>query len=452
MTTAFQKNYTGKRAIDILKRRLLVDGFPIVVDTTKSRGAYLYNQVDGEKYFDFFSFFASLPLGFNHPGLKNKAYQKALQEAAQVKVSLSDIYSPHFARFVDVFDKITIRNQFRYLFFVEGGTLAVENGLKVAFDWKTRLNLKRGKNIEANQILHFKQCFHGRSGYTMSLTDSPDPRKTQYFPKFPWPRISNPKINVYEEENVPATIEAREKEAVQQMESLFAQFRDQIAAIIIEPIQGEGGGNQFRKEFFQKLRTLSDKNDCLLIFDEVQTGMGMTGKWWCWEHYGVRPDIMVFGKKLQVCGIAVTDRIDEEKIEHCFKISSRINSTFGGNLVDMVRATRYIEIIKEENLLANITQRSKEIMKAFQNLSHSYPLTNLRGLGGMIAVDVPTDKLRDEIVRAARQKERLLILPSGKRSLRLRPTLSLTKKEMEEGLGRLEKTLHRVFLSLRGTK
>ncbi|MDO8526322.1 MAG: aminotransferase class III-fold pyridoxal phosphate-dependent enzyme [Deltaproteobacteria bacterium] len=444
--TSFTKNYDGQKAWKTLKKRLLIDGYHIVIDFKKSKGAHLYNQLDHKTYLDFYSFFGSLPVGFHHPGLKNKAYQKALIEVAQTKVALSDVYSPHFARFIDVFDTTALRKQYRHLFFVEGGAPAVENALKVAFDWKTQLNLKKGLKIEANNIIHFQQCFHGRIGYTLSMTDSPDPRKTQYFPKLPWSRILNPKINVYEEESLPPTVEAREQEALQQIDAVLNQFGPETAAILIEPLQSEGGDNHFRPEFLQKLRDIADEKDVLLIFDEVQTGLGLSGQWWTYENYKVKPDILVFAKKMQVGGIAVTDRIDKEGTPNCFNTSSRINSTFGGNLTDMVRATRYIEIIQEYKLLKNIRERGKQFLNGFQLLSHTYPLTNIRGLGGLLAFDVPNEELRKKIVKTAIEKEQLLILACGKRSVRFRPSLSITEKEVEEGFNRLDKTLKQVFL------
>lgn len=444
--TSFTKNYDGQKGLNLLKKRLLIDGYHLVIDLKKSKGSRVFNQLDRKTYIDFYAFFGSLPVGFHHPGLKNKAYQKALQEASQSKVALSDVYSPHFARFVDVFDTLALRKQFRHLFFVEGGGCAVENALKVAFDWKTRLNLKRGLKIEADQVIHFAQGFHGRLGYTLSLTDSFDPRKTQYFPKFPWPRVLNPKINIYEEEVYSMTVEDREAKSLSQIEAVIKQFGPQVAAILIEPIQSEGGDNHFRREFLEKLRTISDQNDLLLIFDEVQTGLGGSGKWWCWENFGVKPDIMTFAKKVQVGGIAVTDRIDKEVNDNCFKISSRINSTFGGNLTDMVRATRYIEIIREYGLLKNATQRETQFLSGFQALSHRYPITNIRGLGTLLAFDLPTEGLRKQVLQTAIEKECVLLLASGKKTIRFRPALSISKEEVDEGLTRLDRALKRVFI------
>src|SRR5437879_835097 len=163
-------------------------------------------------------------------------------------------------------------------FFIEGGSLAVENALKAAIDWKVRKNLAAGKGERGTEIIHFERAFHGRSGYTLSLTNT-DPRKTAYFARFPWPRIVCPRIEFSLPPNQRAVAVAeKEKIAEQQIRDVLAQKNDDIAAIIIEPIQGEGGDNHFRPEFFRALRRICDENDALLIFDEVQCGMGITGK------------------------------------------------------------------------------------------------------------------------------------------------------------------------------
>src|SRR5690606_33482055 len=147
-----------------------------------------------------------------------------------------------------------IPEELPYAFFVSGGALAVENALKVAFDWKVRKNFQKGYRTErGHKALHLEKSFHGRSGYTMSLTNT-DPNKVAFFPKFDWPRIISPHCNGPEDE---ATIEERERLAIAQAKLHFQQNPDDIAAIILEPIQGEGGDNHFRPSFLQALRDLA---------------------------------------------------------------------------------------------------------------------------------------------------------------------------------------------------
>jgi L-lysine 6-transaminase len=208
----------------------------------------------------------------------------------------------------------------------------------------------RGRGERGTQILHFRHAFHGRSGYTMSLTNT-DPKKTDLFAKFNWPRVSTPSIDFSltgaERE---ADVIAREKKAEQEIMNFIAERGTDIAAIIIEPIQGEGGDNHFRGEWLQTLRRICDENEMLLIFDEVQCGMGTTGRNWACEHFDVKPDLVAFGKKVQVCGVIAGPRLDEVK-DNCFRMPSRLNSTWGGNFTDMVRSKQYLQIVEEENLV-----------------------------------------------------------------------------------------------------
>jgi L-lysine 6-transaminase len=332
------------------------------------------------------------------------------------------------------------------LFFIEGGAAAVENALKVAFDWKVRKNLAAGRGEMGSQIIHFKQAFHGRSGYTLSLTNTADPKKTQYFPKFPWPRVTNPMLTF---PPTPAGLEATialEKKAVAEIEQAVATHGHDIAALILEPIQGEGGDNHFRVEFLQKLRELADRHEFLLIFDEVQTGFGTTGKWWAFEHFGVEPDVFSFAKKTQVCGIAAGPRVDE--IDSTFKVSSRINSTWGGNLVDMVRCQRIIEIIEEDGLLANAAKVGEQILDGFRDLEGEFPgkVSNSRGRGLFVAFDLPDTETRNRTLRALNESD-VLGLASGDRAIRMRPPLVLSPAEADEGLRRIERALVAVLAS-----
>jgi L-lysine 6-transaminase len=316
------------------------------------------------------------------------------------------------------------------MFFIEGGAAAVENALKAAMDWKVRKNLAAGRGERGVEIIHFERAFHGRSGYTVSLTNT-EPKKTAYFAKFPWPRISAPTLNfALPEKDRLADVIERERRAEQQIREVLAQKATDIAAIIIEPIQGEGGDNHFRAEFFQTLRRLCDENEVLLIFDEVQCGMGITGKNWCCEHFGVKPDLLVFGKKAQVCGVMAGPRLDEVK-DNCFRLSGRINSTWGGNFTDCVRSTHYLHIIEQEKLVENARIQGVVFLEALQALARKYPLiTAPRGRGLMLAFDLPDAKCREAFLKGCYDLG-LIVLRSGERSIRLRPVLDLKADVIE---------------------
>ena len=362
------------------------------------------------------------------------AFQKKLARVATNKPSLSDIYAAEQAEFVETFARVAVPPYLPHAFFIEGGTLGVENTLKAAFDWKIRKNFAKGYREErGRQVIHFRQGFHGRSGYALSLTNT-DPAKTDLFPKFAWPRVLNPAVafplNV---ENL-AKVERDEQTSIGQIKQAFHDNRDDIAAIIIEAIQGEGGDNHFRPEFFRVLRQLADENDAMLIVDEVQTGIGMTGKMWAHQHL-VEPDMIAFGKKVQVCGFLCGKRI-EEVPENVFNVSSRLNSTWGGNLTDMVRSQKYLEIIEEENLVENARVVGDYLVGRLQGLAEEFPdiVSNARGRGLFAAFDVASGDLRTS-VRTKCLKKGLIILPSGERSMRFRPPLNVSRKEIDEGIG-----------------
>jgi L-lysine 6-transaminase len=288
--------------------------------------------------------------------------------------------------------------------------------------------------------MHLREAFHGRTGYTLSLTNT-DPKKTQYFPKFDWPRIDNPKLNFPLTPEALADVAAREQVALDQAKQFLHERKDDIAAFIMEPIQGEGGDNHFRPEFFRAIRQLCDENDVVLIFDEVQAGVGITGKMWAFQHYGVEPDLFAFGKKTQVCGFASNERIFDID-DNVFRLSSRINSTWGGNLVDMVRSQRYFEVIDEERLVDNAATVGAYFLGELRRFEQEFPklVSNVRGLGLMCAFDLPDTATRQNALQSFMHYN-MLVLASGARSARFRPPLNLSMDEAAEGIRRMEKAL-----------
>lgn len=435
---------TPEAVHETLHRWILADGFQLVFDLERSQGTYLYDALGERRFLDFYSFVASLPIGYNHPKMADPEFRRRLLRAALIKPSNPDIYTVEYAEFVTTFSRIAGQGMFQHYFFIDGGALAVENALKAAFDWKVRKNLQRGLAPLGQQVIHFRQAFHGRSGYTLSLTNTFDPRKTQYFPTFNWPRIINPKcVFPMNGENLDE-VQRLETQALREVQDALLRNPHDIAALIIEPIQGEGGDNHFRAEFLRALREVCDEEEVLLIFDEVQTGMGATGKMWAFEHFDLRPDILAFGKKAQVCGIAVTDRIDD--VDNVFRVSSRINSTFGGNLADMVRCTRYLETIEEEGLVENAHRVGAYLLEAIRKtISGNWPqITNVRGRGLLIAFDLPSSQERDRLRKIAYELG-LLVPACGERSIRVRPSLTLTVEDADEGVALLETALERLY-------
>lgn len=442
LTIEGTKKISAENVHDILRTRMLVDGFDLVLDLKNSHGLTLVDEKTGDEYLDFFSFFASNPLGMNHPKMNTNEFKEELAIAAMNKPSNSDIYTTEMAKFVDVFSRVAVPDFMKHLFFVEGGALAVENGLKVAFDWKVRKNFIKGYTEEkGKQVIHFKEAFHGRTGYTMSLTNT-DPVKIAFYPKFNWPRITNPKIKFPINDNLKEITEL-ENIAINEIYSAIKKNKDDIALIIIEPIQAEGGDNFFRKEFHEKLREIADENDILLMYDEVQTGIGMTGKMWAYEHY-VKPDIISFGKKVQVCGIMVNDRIDDIS-DNVFKKSSRINSTWGGNLTDMVRSRKYFEIIEEDNLVQNAELVGKYLLQNIYELQSEFPefVSNARGLGLMCSFDMPDPEIRKTFLTEL-YKNKLIMLGCGKSSIRFRTPLIVSNEDIDKGFAIIKEVLNKM--------
>ena len=415
----------------VLGKHLLTDGYEVVIDLEKSHGSWLVDAVTGREYLDLFSMFASMTVGYNHPTLL--ANRERLGAAAVNKPTLSDIYSQEFAAFVDTFSQVGIPDYLPHTFFIEGGGLAVENALKAAFDWKVRRNLAAGKGEKGSKIIHFSGCFHGRTGYTMSMTDSPDPRKTLYFPKFDWPRISHPRLRFPSTDNLLAEVVKAEQKAIDQINQACRDYPDDIAALIIEPIQGEGGDNHIRPEFARQLRQVCDQEQIILIYDEIQTGVGITGAFWAHEHFGddARPDIITFGKKSQVCGMLAGPRLDEVD-NNVFRESSRINSTFGGNLIDMMRFDLVLQIVRDEKLVAAAHAQGRYLLEKLDQLAVEFPgfVTEVRGQGLFAAFDLPSDVERDGVL-AALYDNGAIVLGCGERSVRFRPHLTISRDEID---------------------
>ncbi|QVI27025.1 L-lysine 6-transaminase [Mycolicibacterium neoaurum] len=442
MTAVLTSPATGDQAVtpdrvhDVLRASVLTDGMDLVLDLEASRGSVLVDARNGNRYLDMFTFFASSALGMNHPALADDpAFCAELARAAVNKPSNSDVYTVPMARFVQTFARVLGDPALPHLFFVDGGALAVENALKVAFDWKSRHNEANGRDPElGTRVLHLRGAFHGRSGYTLSLTNT-DPNKVARFPKFDWPRIDAPYARPG------ADIAELEAESLRQARAAFTAHPHDIACFIAEPVQGEGGDRHMRPEFFAAMRELCDEFDALLIFDEVQTGCGITGSAWAYQQLGVSPDVVAFGKKTQVCGVMAGRRVDDIA-DNVFAVSSRINSTWGGNLTDMVRSRRILEVIEAENLIAHAADAGRHLLGRLHWLATEFPdmVLDPRGRGLMCAFSLPTAALRDELVRRLWDRG-VIMLASGQDSVRFRPALTVSLSELDAAVEAVREVL-----------
>ena len=420
------------RVQETLSRSMLVDGFDLVLDLKRSAGSYLVDARDGRRYLDMFTFVASSALGMNHPALADdEEFRAELVEAALNKPSNPDVSTVAMAGFVETFARVLGDPALPHLFFVEGGALAVENALKVAFDWKSRHNQARGLDPGlGTRVLHLRGAFHGRSGYTLSLTNT-KPVSVARFPKFDWPRIDAPFIRPGLDA---AAMDALEAESLRQARAAFEAHPHDIACFLAEPIQGEGGDRHFRPEFFKAMRGLCDEYDALLIFDEVQTGCGLTGTPWAYQQLDVQPDVVAFGKKTQVCGIMAGGRVDEIA-DNVFAVASRLNSTWGGNLADMVRARRILEVIEADELFDHAAEQGRYLLARLDELARDFPaiVVDPRGRGLMCAFSLPTTADRDDVIRELWQRS-VIVLPSGEDGIRFRPALTVSRGEIDRAI------------------
>jgi L-lysine 6-transaminase len=273
-------------------------------------------------------------------------------------------------------------------------------------------------------VLHLRGAFHGRSGYTLSLTNT-KPVTVARFPKFDWPRVDAPYLRPG------ADMDAAEAESLRQARAAFEAHPHDIACFIAEPIQGEGGDRHFRPEYFAAMRELCDEYDALLIFDEVQTGCGLTGTPWTYQQLGVQPDVVAFGKKTQVCGVMAGRRVDEIA-DNVFAVTSRINSTWGGNLTDMVRARRLLEVIEADGLFDRAAQQGRYLLDRLGELADEFPAMVLhpRGRGLMCAFSLPTSADRDELIRRLWRRG-VIVLATGEDGVRFRPALTVSRAEID---------------------
>ena len=426
--------------VEQLRSRVTGDLLDIVVDLDAGDGCRLRDARDGTEYLDMTMFFSSAPLGHGHPDLRDPDFESALLRAARVRPSNPDFATTEQARFVEVLQRVVGDPQLPLLFFIDGGALAVENALKVAFDWKTKHNARGGVAVRGSRALHLERAFHGRTGYTLSLTNT-DPTKTRDYPAFDWPRIPSPAVEAGPRWDEPDLL-AEERVALKAAAAALHRYGREIACFVYEPIQGEGGDRHLRPRFLRALQDLCRDHDVLTVADEVQTGGGLTGQAWAHQALGLEPDLVAFGKRLQVCGVLGGRRVLDIP-DNAFREGSRISSTWGGSLVDMVRATRILEVVERDDLFARARDTGEVLLARLRELAAEFPelVAHPRGRGLMCALSFHQPALRDRAIALARERRRALFLPSGPDSVRFRPPLTARADEVTAAVDALRAVL-----------
>jgi L-lysine 6-transaminase len=413
----------------------------ICLNPEKSRGSYLYDDISGKTILDLYCFFSTLPLGYNHPIFSTDSFKNDLLTFGGLKPSTGRILTNFIDEFVTDFHNYVNSDIFNKYFFIHGGGLAVENALKIAFDWKRYINNKTGFKVDSNemQVIALEDAFHGITGYGLSL--SANQLKCSHFPKFNWPKFKAPyKKFPHVEKNKLSFLE-EQNQALKKIEDYINQCGKQyIASIIIELVQGGGGDNHLGEYYVRGLKDICRQNDILLIIDEVQTGFGVTGKLWCYEHYNIEPDLIAFGKKAQISGVCIGKNIPN--IEDVINVPGRISPTWNGDITDYVRCKYIIKAYNENNLIENASKLGKYIVLSLEQMK---TFLNVRGRGFLIAFDFENSDDRDRYDQLCFE-EGLFLLPMSDVTLRMRPNMALTKDEADHALEIIERVNNQMFV------
>lgn len=367
-------------------------------------GCY-FKDIDGNTFLDFASQIASNPLGYNHPDIKKVI--KRYTNSAPLKYAGQDFLVKEHNDLLEELLSITPQG-FNAGFLINSGAEAVENAIKICMR----------KQKKAKYCISFKNAFHGRTLGALSLTNTAKKQQKENFFAIPTQRLP------YSEEagdvlrNMLKTISPEE-----------------IACIIMEPIQGEGGYNIPSEKMVKDIRTITKEHNIPLISDEVQAGMGRTGEWWGIQNFSVKPDVIAAAKALQVGATMANKAMFPTE-------PGSISSTWGGgHLIDLAVGAETIRSIKKQKLLSKVKKQGKDLLKRLHELSESFPVVlRPRGMGLMTAFDLPSNKLRNDVIIEA-VKRGLVILGCGMQGIRLIPPYIVTQKEMNEAIEILQSSI-----------
>ena len=377
--------------------------FPVMFD--HGEGCYLYDT-EGKKYLDFAAGIAVNALGYHYPG-----YDDALKAQIDKLTHISNLY--YNEPMSEAGEKLIKASGLAKAFFTNSGTEAIEGALKAA---RKYAYTKYGKEAQKYEIIAMNHSFHGRSMGAVSVTGN-----EHYREPFE-PLIGGVKFADFND-----------------LESVKAQITDKTCAIITEVVQGEGGIYPAQKEFLEGLRALCDEKDILLIFDEIQCGMGRTGYYFAWQSYGVKPDVMTCAKALG-CGVPVGAFVLGEKAAAASLVPGDHGTTYGGNPFVCAAVSKVFDIFEQDGILAHVQGLTPYLEEKLDTLVDKYPIVAARRGKGFIQGLVIEGATVGSVVMKALENG-LLVISAGSDVLRLVPPLVITKKHIDEMIEKLEKSL-----------
>jgi 4-aminobutyrate aminotransferase len=428
-------NLPGPKAKAVIERDQIVispsypRSYPFVMD--HGRGTEVWD-VDGNRFLDFAAGIAVTSTGHSHPKVV-----KAIQEQAEKFLHISaDFYHDKWVQLGEKLDEIAPFKEDAVSFMTNSGTESVEASIKLARYYNN-----------CTQFIGFLGAFHGRTFGSLSFTASKPVYREGFYPlmsgvtHIPFPNPYRPVLQSKPGEDYG---EAVVRFLEEQILGKLLPHED-VAAILVETIQGEGGYIVPAPGFFPALRELCNKYDILMIVDEVQSGMGRTGKWWAIEHFGVEPDIICVGKGV-ASGIPLGAIIARQSVV-TWPYGSHGN-TYGGNPVACAAGLATIDLIESE-YMANAADVGEYALDALEELQARHPsIGDVRGIGLMIGVEFVKDRetkeaahnLRDRVVQLAFERG-LLTLGCGRSTVRIAPPLSISRSEMDDGLKLLDQAI-----------
>lgn len=377
--------------------------FPVMFD--HGEGCYLYDT-EGKKYLDFAAGIAVNALGYHYPG-----YDDALKSQIDKLTHISNLY--YNEPMSEAGEKLIKASGLSKAFFTNSGTEAIEGALKAARKYSYT---KYGKEAGRFEIIAMNHSFHGRSMGALSVTG------TEHYREPFEPLIGGVKFADFND-----------------LESVKAQITDKTCAVITEVVQGEGGIYPAQKEFLEGLRALCDEKDIILIFDEIQCGMGRTGYYFAWQSYGVQPDVMTCAKALG-CGVPVGAFVLGEKAAAASLVPGDHGTTYGGNPFVCAAVSKVFDIFEQDNILAHVQELTPYLEEKLDALVDKYPIVAARrGKGFMQGLVIEGTTVGSVVTKALANG--LLVISAGSDVLRLVPPLVITKEHINEMIEKLEKSL-----------